>query len=90
MNYLTYTYLLTPLHTGASAQAGNLMGIARESFNELPYIPSSSLRGKIRAVLATIRTPLKLELFSVKKSKMVVNQLRAKSGLRMLRCCYFL
>lgn len=51
MNYLTYTYLLTPLHTGASAQAGNLMGIARESFNELPYLPSSSLRGKIRSVL---------------------------------------
>ena len=52
MNYLTYTYLLTPLHTGASSQAGNLMGIARESFNELPYLPSSSLRGKIRSVLA--------------------------------------
>ncbi len=51
MNYLTYLYLLTPLHTGASAQAGNLMGIARESFNELPYLPSSSLRGKIRSVL---------------------------------------
>ncbi|MEQ8960940.1 MAG: type III-B CRISPR module RAMP protein Cmr4 [Coleofasciculus sp. C2-GNP5-27] len=51
MNYLTYTYLLTPLHTGASAQAGNLMGIARERFNELPYLPSSSLRGKIRSVL---------------------------------------
>ncbi|NEP00140.1 MAG: type III-B CRISPR module RAMP protein Cmr4 [Symploca sp. SIO2E9] len=51
MNYLTYSYLLTPLHTGASAQAGNMMGIARESFNELPYLPSSSLRGKIRSVL---------------------------------------
>lgn len=51
MNYLTYTYLLTPLHTGASSQAGNLMGIAREAQTELPYIPSSSLRGKIRSLL---------------------------------------
>jgi CRISPR-associated protein Cmr4 len=54
MNYLTYTYLLTPLHTGASSQAGNLLGIARESHNELPYLPSSSLRGKIRSVLETM------------------------------------
>jgi CRISPR-associated protein Cmr4 len=49
--YLTYSYLLTPLHTGASSQAGNLMGIAREAHTELPYLPSSSLRGKIRSVL---------------------------------------
>lgn len=54
MHYLTYTYLLTPLHTGASSQAGNLLGIARESYNELPYLPSSSLRGKIRSVLETM------------------------------------
>jgi len=49
--YLTYTYLLTPLHTGASSQMGNLMGIARETQTELPYVPSSSLRGKLRSVL---------------------------------------
>ncbi len=54
MNYLTYTYLLTPLHTGASTQAGNLLGIAREAQTELPYIPSSSLRGKIRSLLESI------------------------------------
>jgi len=54
MDYLTYSYLLTPLHTGASAQAGNLMGIAREAQTEFPYIPSSSLRGKIRSVLETL------------------------------------
>lgn len=51
MHYLTYSYLLTPLHTGASSQAGNMMGIAREVHTELPYLPSSSLRGKIRAVM---------------------------------------
>lgn len=51
MNYLTYTYSITPLHTGASTQAGNLVGIAREVHTNLPYMPSSSLRGKIRAVL---------------------------------------
>ncbi|MDJ0693799.1 type III-B CRISPR module RAMP protein Cmr4 [Mastigocoleus sp. MO_188.B34] len=51
MNYLTYSYLLTPLHTGASSQAGNLIGIAREAQTEFPYIPSSSIRGKIRSSL---------------------------------------
>jgi CRISPR-associated protein Cmr4 len=51
MNYLTYSYFLTPLHTGASSQAGNLMGIAREAHTNLPYLPSSSLRGKIRSSL---------------------------------------
>ncbi|KKJ00396.1 type III-B CRISPR module RAMP protein Cmr4 [Prochlorothrix hollandica] len=51
MNNLTYSYLLTPLHTGASSQAGNLMGIAREAHTELPYLPSSSIRGKIRSTL---------------------------------------
>ncbi|MFB2921831.1 type III-B CRISPR module RAMP protein Cmr4 [Aerosakkonema funiforme] len=54
MNYLTYSYLLTPLHTGASSQAGNMMGIAREAQTELPYLPSSSLRGKIRSVLESM------------------------------------
>lgn len=51
MQYLTYTYLLSPLHTGASSQAGNVMGIAREVHTELPYLPSSSIRGKIRSIL---------------------------------------
>lgn len=50
-NYLTYLYLLTPLHTGGSAQEGNLMGIAREVHTEFPYLPASSLRGKIRSEL---------------------------------------
>lgn len=54
MNYLTYSYLLTPLHTGASSQAGNLMGIAREAQTEFPYLPSSSLRGKIRSTLESM------------------------------------
>ncbi len=47
--FLTYLYLLTPLHTGASADEGNLIGIAREVHTEFPYLPSSSLRGKIRS-----------------------------------------
>jgi CRISPR-associated protein Cmr4 len=50
-NYLTYLYLLTPLHTGGSTNEGNLMGIAREVHTEFPYLPASSLRGKIRAEL---------------------------------------
>jgi CRISPR-associated protein Cmr4 len=51
-NYLTYLYLLTPLHTGGSANEGNLMGIAREVHTEFPYMPASSVRGKIRAEIA--------------------------------------
>lgn len=49
--YVTYLYLLTPLHTGGSADEGNLMGIAREVHTEFPYLPASSLRGRIRAHL---------------------------------------
>ncbi|PZO10755.1 MAG: type III-B CRISPR module RAMP protein Cmr4 [Leptolyngbya foveolarum] len=59
--YLTYLYLLTPLHTGGSADEGNLMGIAREVHTEFPYLPSSSLRGRIRAAMektATEGSPL--------------------------------
>jgi CRISPR-associated protein Cmr4 len=49
--YLTYLYLLTPLHTGGSSDEGNLMGIAREVHTEFPYLPASSVRGRIRAEL---------------------------------------
>ncbi len=48
INYV-YLYLLSPLHTGGTTQEGNLLGIARESHTTLPYIPSSTIRGKIRA-----------------------------------------
>jgi len=48
---LVYLYLLTPLHTGGATQEGNLVGIARESHTNLPYIPSSSIRGKQRALV---------------------------------------
>lgn len=50
-NHLTFMYLLTPLHTGGSANEGNMMGIAREVHTEFPYLPASSLRGKIRSEL---------------------------------------
>lgn len=46
---LAYLYLLTPLHTGGASQEGNLLGIARESHTDLPYIPSSTIRGRLRA-----------------------------------------
>ncbi len=48
LNYV-YLYLIAPLHTGGTTQEGNLLGIARESHTNLPYIPSSTIRGKIRA-----------------------------------------
>jgi CRISPR-associated protein Cmr4 len=47
--FLTYLYLLSPLHTGGATQEGNLLGIARESHTELPYLPSSTIRGRLRA-----------------------------------------
>jgi CRISPR-associated protein Cmr4 len=45
----TYLYLLSPLHTGGTTQEGNLLGIAREAHTNLPYIPSSTIRGRLRA-----------------------------------------
>lgn len=47
---LVYLYLLSPLHTGGATQEGNLLGIARESHTNLPYIPSSTIRGKLRSI----------------------------------------
>lgn len=49
MNNRVYLYLLAPLHTGGTTQEGNLLGIARESHTNLPYVPSSSIRGRLRA-----------------------------------------
>lgn len=46
---LVYLYLISPLHTGGTTQEGNLLGIARESHTDLPYIPSSTIRGKLRS-----------------------------------------
>jgi CRISPR-associated protein Cmr4 len=46
---LIYLYLIAPLHTGGATQEGNLLGIARESHTDLPYIPSSTIRGRLRA-----------------------------------------
>jgi CRISPR-associated protein Cmr4 len=46
---LVYLYLLSPLHTGGATQEGNLLGIARESHTDLPYVPSSTVRGRLRA-----------------------------------------
>ncbi|AFZ61246.1 type III-B CRISPR module RAMP protein Cmr4 [Anabaena cylindrica FACHB-243] len=60
MEYI-YLYLLSPLHTGGTTQEGNLLGIARESHTNLPYIPSSTVRGKVRS-LAT-NEDLKHQLF---------------------------
>ncbi|MCC2694872.1 type III-B CRISPR module RAMP protein Cmr4 [Nodularia sp. LEGE 04288] len=46
---LVYLYLISPLHTGGATQEGNLLGIARESHTNLPYAPSSTIRGRLRA-----------------------------------------
>jgi CRISPR-associated protein Cmr4 len=46
-----YLYLISPLHTGGATQEGNLLGIARESHTGFPYIPSSTIRGKLRSIV---------------------------------------
>ncbi|MGB3694502.1 MAG: type III-B CRISPR module RAMP protein Cmr4 [Spirulinaceae cyanobacterium] len=46
---LAYLYLLSPLHTGGTSQEGNVVGIARETHTNFPYIPSSTIRGRYRA-----------------------------------------
>lgn len=48
INYV-YLYLISPLHTGGTTQEGNLLGIARESHTNFPYVPSSTIRGKLRS-----------------------------------------
>ncbi|MEM8642448.1 MAG: type III-B CRISPR module RAMP protein Cmr4 [Cyanobacteria bacterium P01_G01_bin.54] len=55
---LSYLYLLSPLHTGGASQEGNLVGIARESHTELPYAPSSTVRGRLRAFSSDLWTRL--------------------------------
>jgi CRISPR-associated protein Cmr4 len=49
----SYLFLLAPLHTGGATQEGNVLGIAREVHTELPYIPSSTIRGRLRASVTT-------------------------------------
>lgn len=53
INDIVYLYLISPLHTGGTTQEGNLLGIARESHTNLPYIPSSTIRGRLRASVAS-------------------------------------
>ncbi|MGL4498159.1 MAG: type III-B CRISPR module RAMP protein Cmr4 [Planktothrix sp.] len=47
--HLAYLYLLSPLHTGGPSQEGNVVGIAREAHTDFPYLPSSSIRGRLRS-----------------------------------------
>jgi CRISPR-associated protein Cmr4 len=56
-----YLYLYSPLHTGGTTQEGNLVGIAREAHTNLPYIPSSTIRGRLRASIEDKK--LKVQLF---------------------------
>jgi len=54
MTNLAYLYLLSPLHTGGTSQEGNIVGIAREAHTNFPYLPSSSIRGRLRANVESI------------------------------------
>ena len=57
---IQHLYLLSPLHTGGTTQEGNLLGIARESHTNFPYIPSSTIRGKLRSLVQYAPTKFKL------------------------------
>ena len=70
---LVYLYLLSPLHTGGATQEGNLLGIARESHTNLPYIPSSTIRGRLRA---SVDDPLRTLLFGTE----LINSDELKQG----------
>jgi CRISPR-associated protein Cmr4 len=61
MKNLVHLYLVSPLHTGGTSQEGNLLGIARESHTNLPYVPSSTIRGRVRA---SVKDPItRVQLF---------------------------
>lgn len=68
----TYLYLLSPLHTGGTTQEGNLLGIARESHTNLPYIPSSTIRGRLRANTTDKNTKYQLFGTDLKDSQQLV------------------
>ncbi|NEO85065.1 MAG: type III-B CRISPR module RAMP protein Cmr4 [Spirulina sp. SIO3F2] len=61
--YLQHLYLIAPLHTGGTTQEGNLLGIARESHTNFPYIPSSTIRGRLRASLGEAQKQKRDRLF---------------------------
>lgn len=63
MMEIVYLTLLSPLHTGGTTQEGNLLGIARESHTNLPYIPSSTIRGRLRASIPSSEKSKKFFLF---------------------------
>lgn len=56
---------LAPLHVGASAgeEAGNLNLIFRDSFTQTGIIPGSSIRGRFRAEMRQVNSPLCDQLF---------------------------
>lgn len=69
---IQHLYLLSPLHTGGTTQEGNLLGIARESHTNFPYIPSSTIRGKLRSLVTNPVT--KIDLFGPELNNSKENQ----------------
>ncbi|QUS62541.1 type III-B CRISPR module RAMP protein Cmr4 [Synechocystis sp. PCC 7338] len=75
---IQHFYLLAPLHTGGTTQEGNLLGIARESHTNYPYIPSSSIRGKIRSLATNPVT--KIDLFGPELNSPESKEYEAETG----------
>jgi CRISPR-associated protein Cmr4 len=79
-------YLLAPLHTGGTSQEGNLVGIARESHTNFPYIPSSSIRGRLRASCSDDRvkqTQLFGNLLKDKEDAAFVTEYETATGIKL-------
>ncbi|MGD2184410.1 type III-B CRISPR module RAMP protein Cmr4 [Lusitaniella coriacea] len=73
-----YLFLLSPLHTGGTTQEGNLVGIAREAHTELPYLPSSTIRGRLRASINDKQ--LRVQLFGPELSDLTQRNGDAGTG----------
>jgi CRISPR-associated protein Cmr4 len=78
-------YLLAPLHTGGTSQEGNLVGIARESHTNFPYIPSSSIRGRLRSSQSDRVKQIQLfgNLLEDKKDTKFVAEYKAETGIEL-------
>jgi CRISPR-associated protein Cmr4 len=78
-------YLLAPLHTGGTSQEGNLVGIARESHTNFPYLPSSSIRGRLRSSVSdrVKQTQLFGNLLEDKNDPDLVAEYQAETGIKL-------
>jgi CRISPR-associated protein Cmr4 len=64
-----YLYSLSPVHCGGEGDIGNIQDIVREAHTDFPYIPGSSLRGKIRNEVKLLNETAANKLFGQELAK---------------------